>query len=395
MMNGRRFIASALALALLATLALGPGQAQGPGPAPGNQPEGAAAPAYNVEDVIPIQGLLVDADGAPLPDGDYTLTYRLYGEEAVDPLCEDVDGPPLDPGYAVQVVDGQFMGYFHHCTADDINGRQLYLGIQVEDDEEMLPRQPIYPVPYAWSLRPGAVIDGWVSGDPALSVRNSATGDDSIGVYGQASAVSGETYGVVGASASADGYGGRFVGGNGLYAYGTPGVGVAIKAAGAGTIQSTANSYLWISGNSLQKGNSEDSTRFEFDSYGGYEVYGGEDWGVNKTVLLPVAIPGQLYGQDVTVTGLDLYYTNSQDDFTSIARVAMRRQDGVGSGDTIFTHDPDLYCADAQCSKHWTLTQNNVLGSQQGIVYIAMELGFAGASSYVQIGGVRLTLEHD
>jgi len=273
-----------------------------------------------------------------------------------------------------------------------MNGRQLYLEIRIEG-ETLSPRQAIYPVPYAFSLKPGAEINGEAGGDHVLSVRNSSTVDGSVSIFGQAAGVSGETYGIYGASLSADGYGGRFFGGNGLYAEGI--TGVAIKADGSGIIQSTARSYLWISGNSLQKGNSDDTTRFEFDPYGGYEVYGGADWGVNKTVVLPVTVFGQLYGQNVKVTGLDLYYTYSGD-LTAITRVAMRRQNGVGAGNTIFTHDPDLACgAGAQCTRHWDLTQNNVLSDQRGILYIALELAFAGPNSYVQIGGVRLTLEHD
>ncbi len=170
--------------------------------------------------------------------------------------------------------------------------------------------------------------------------------------------------------------------------------GTALAARGTGIIQSTAKSYLWISGNSLQKANSDDTTEVEYDLYGGYKAYNGSDWTHPKTMLLPVTIPGQLYGQNVTVTGLDLYYQSS-DDLTGISITAMRRQNGVGAGDLIFWDGTDYVCPSGPCTLHWDLTENNVLSDQQGILYIAVQFGFSSASSYVQIGGARLTLEHE
>ncbi|MGC9024986.1 MAG: hypothetical protein ACP5NB_09205 [Chloroflexia bacterium] len=75
---------------------------------------------------------------------------------------------------------------------------------------------------------------------------------------------------------------------------------------------------------------------------------------------------------------------------------AMRRQNGVGAGDLIFRDETDYVCpAPTQCVKHWDLTTNNVLSDQRGILYIAFQLSFASETAYVNIGGVRLTLEHD
>ena len=68
----------------------------------------------------------------------------------------------------------------------------------------------------------------------------------------------------------------------------------------------------------------------------------------------------------------------------------------VEAGDLVFSDGTDLTCVPgSQCSKHWDLSQNNVLNDQQGILYLAFELGFPSSTDYVQIGGVRLTLEHD
>ena len=380
-----RMIVGMLVLALLAAVTVGLGQAQGTGPGTGDQPEGATDPA-GVEEIvtgdIPIQGRLTDADGNPVPDGVYEITFRLYDAE-VDGnlLCVDTVFPT--------VTDGLFTALFSNCTADDINGQGLWLEIQADGDDPMTPRQQIAPVPYAWSLRPGAVIEGDVPDDSVLQATNLSQSNGSKGVYGLAGGLAATNYGVYGASLSAFGYGGYFVGATAM------GNGVALKAAGSGIIQSTANSYLWISGNSLQKANSDDTTRWEYDDYGGYRVYGGADWGSLKRVVLPVTIPGQLYGQNITVTGLDLYYTELGE-FTGIDAVIVRRQDGVGTGNLILYDDTIPNCSiPDQCVEHWDLTQNNELSDQRGVLHIVLRFAYGSGSDYIQIGGVRLTLEHD
>jgi hypothetical protein len=384
--NKRWALVGVLVLVLLTALAVGLSQAQEPEP-PGSTAH-LALEAYeaaaDVASWIPIQGRLTDAGGNPLT-GSYTIRFGIYEvASGGSALCQETK--------SVEVVNGLFNSEVV-CSPSTVNGRQLYLGIKVGADEEMTDRQAIYPVPYAFSLRPGARIYGEVGGAMILDVRNSSTVNGSAGVFGQAAGLSGVTYGIYGASLSADGYGGRFFGGNGLIADGV--TGVAIKAGGTGIIQSTASSYLWISGNSLQKANSDDTTRWQYDDYGGYKVYGGSDWGSLKRVVLPVTIPGQLYGQNVTVTGLDLYHAR-QGEFARIDAVIVRRQDGVGTGNLVLYDDTDLLCSPgSQCSTHWNLTQNNVLSDQRGILHIVLRFAYGGESDYLQIGGVRLTLEHD
>ena len=103
------------------------------------------------------------------------------------------------------------------CDASDIDGKRLYLGIEVEGDDEMTPRESIYPVPYAFSLRPGAIISGSTS-SAILQVDNYHSSGRSIRAY--AMAEEGTNYAIVGGSRSPDGYGGYFYnngGGRGLY----------------------------------------------------------------------------------------------------------------------------------------------------------------------------------
>ncbi len=383
-MKRQRFLISLLAVLLGITLTTGLTRAQGPEPpTPGSEVgvEGEVGSMAAVDARIPIQGRLTDASGNPVANGNYSITASIYSvSSGGTALCSKTQSANVSGGLFNMTVD--------NCTASHINGQQLYLGIRVSSDAEMTPRQPIYPVPYAFSLRPGAVISDTMSGTP-LNVYNHGSGWG-LDVY---SAGHDAVHGRTGSSDHAGVAGVSW--GSGIGVYGESNTGVAIKAAGTGIIQSTAKSYLWISGNALQKANSADTTLFVYDLYGGYQVKGGSDWVNNKTVLVPVTVPGQLYGQNITVTGLDLYYRTS-DDLTGIVVSAMRLQNGVGAGNQIFWDDTDYVCpAPAQCTKHWDLTTNNVLSDQRGVLYIAFQLCFASESAYVQIGGVRLTLEHD
>jgi hypothetical protein len=226
--RGRQILTGVLALALLLALAVGLIQAQGPEPLEGEMQsqEGASVTAA-VGSRIPIQGRLTDANGSPL-NGSYNIRFRLYNAAlGGSVVCEDTN--------SVEVINGLFNSeIWGDCGSSDMNGQQLYLGIKVGTDDEMTDRQAIYPVPYAFSLKPRAVIDGEVSDDPVLWVRNNSTADESMGIYAQAAGLSGETYGVYGASLSADGYGGRFFGGNGLYAEGITGYGGYFKNVSGG-----------------------------------------------------------------------------------------------------------------------------------------------------------------
>ncbi len=398
-MKQKNILTFVLTLAALLALAVGISQAQSPSQA-ADGPSAPGAAQTITPGAIPIQGRLTDDSGNPLADGNYGVTFRLYESETGGiPICSD--------GRTVTVKDGLFSSYMDNCY-DDLHGQKVWLSIEVASDGEMSPRQPIYAVPYALSLRPGAVISYSNSGQ-ILTVRNYGSG---YGIYAY-SANNNGVYASSGAdnraaisgynSSTGEGLNGTSVAGVGVFGgslasvgvEASSGVSVALKATGTGIIQSSAKSYLWISGNNLVKANTSDTTTFSRDLYGGFKVYGGSDWANPKVVVLPVTIPGPLYGQDVTVTGLDVYYTNSAD-LTGISATSVRRQNGVGAGDTILSDGTDLTCvAGNQCEKHWDLTQNNTINKDQGILYIAFELMFASGSDYVQIGGVRLTLEHD
>jgi hypothetical protein len=199
-MKGRWILISVSALGLLLALAVGLSLAQGPGQDEQARPGGAESPAQEVGGYIPIQGRLTDANGQPL-DGDFNITFSLYNDlAAAAEICSYTQVVPVTNGLFTVYIGGA-------CALPGVfTGGQLYLGIKVESDEEMAPRQPIYPVPYALSLKPGAKIAGSVVGSVLWAENTRATGP---------------IYGVRGYAASPDGYGGHFDGeGIGLYAQG-------------------------------------------------------------------------------------------------------------------------------------------------------------------------------
>jgi hypothetical protein len=201
-MKGSRLHVLFITLVLLLTLSVGWVQAQEQG-VEGNQPQGAEAAAAILADAIPIQVRLTDASGSPLA-GDHSVTFGIYNDSLAGALlCSTNYNPlPMDNGLFNVTVTG--------CTDAEISGSQLYLGVQVDADAEMTPRQPIYAVPYARSLRPGADIRGEVASLSMLAVYNTSVTDSSKGLYAEVQGASGITYAVYGRAWSPDGFGGYF-----------------------------------------------------------------------------------------------------------------------------------------------------------------------------------------
>ncbi len=194
---------------LMLALTVGLTLAQGP-----DQPQGPTGTTTVVPGAIPVQGRLSNTSGAPL-NGTYTMTFRLYDvDTGGTALCSDTN--------SVVVQNGLFNSYLDNCY-NDVWGQKLWFGVQVSGDLEMTPRQVIYPVPYALSLMPKAEISGTVgSNDAILDLDN--YGSPGKGLRAEAQAATGETYGVVGAAKSSDGYGGLFYnngGGTGLWGQST------------------------------------------------------------------------------------------------------------------------------------------------------------------------------
>jgi hypothetical protein len=399
---------------------------------------------------IPVQGRLTDPSGTPL-DGDYTISLRIYSSyTGGTALCQDLDN-------LEHVKDGLFLSYMDMTNCRAFDGRQLYLSVQVGSDAEMTPRQYIDNVPYAYGLRPGAVISSTMGNNAILHIENWATNGRGLRAYGMSQ--TGVNYGIVGASRSPDGFGGYFYnngGGVGLWVQSTngnaikaegenavtilatntnspavwatslndagvhgvsgegagvegfsingPGVyaenltgGVAIAA--NGTITSTAPTYLWISGNDVVRYVQSESTIINIMSNGGAALEQG-NVASYKNMVLPITIAGTLYGQNVRLTALDIYW-QGETAFEAITDMRLRRQTGAcWNCYAELIHDPADYTCDDDtnaegCTLHYDLTTNNVLTSDSGILYLFIQVAFGGPSEQLRLGGARLTLEYD
>ena len=94
--------------------------------------------------LISYQGRLTNTAGAPVPNGTYSVTFRLYTQEA--------GGPDIwSETHSVTATDGIFevlMG--SNASLDLPFDVQYYLGIQVGSDPEMTPRQKLSSSGYAY-----------------------------------------------------------------------------------------------------------------------------------------------------------------------------------------------------------------------------------------------------
>jgi hypothetical protein len=92
--------------------------------------------------VISYQGMLLGSNKLPVPDGPYTLTFKLYDQTSTV-LWTEVQS-------AVPVVSGMFGVLLGTVTPLSIAFDKSYtLGIQVGSDPEMAPRVSLASVPYA------------------------------------------------------------------------------------------------------------------------------------------------------------------------------------------------------------------------------------------------------
>lgn len=252
-MKGSRLHILVLTLLVLLVLSVGWAQAQAGGTDEGNQPQGENAASAPLDYAIPIQGQLTDAGGSPLT-GDHSVTFSLYDDPlAGNLLCvTNYDPLPLFNGLFNTTVNG--------CSDSEISGDQLYLGVQVDVDDEMTPRQPIYAVPYARSLRPGADLRGDLAGGSLLALYNSSTANGSKGLYADATGASGVNYGVLGKSSSPDGYAGWF--GN------TAANGVGLYTRGGGSIAADL-----VLGGTAAGANDDDGRILSDPAYAGSDIY--------------------------------------------------------------------------------------------------------------------------
>ncbi|MCX7681924.1 MAG: hypothetical protein N2508_08185 [Anaerolineae bacterium] len=379
-------VASVLGVALLLFLAVGLSQAQGPEP-PG---EGVVPQEMGIEalvdDAIPIQGRLTDASGNPL-NGNYSITASIYNvSSGGTALCSDTD--------TVAVNNGLFTMYVNSCTSAIINGQQLYLGIKVGTDAEMTPRQGIYPVPYAWGLRPGAIISNTASSGHGLEVWSAAGGGASgtalwvvntstgsgIALWAR---VNGTDAAII---ASNNGTGLLFKG------FGADGGEDEFRVANNGAISTKADSYIFVPGTEAKLNATSSGASLEY--YGVSQVVVNPSTTGTKVIQFGVVLPSVLYGQPVKVEEVTVFYSTNHSASYIAATYVYRQKASDPLGYYTLVSDTTNRNSTAYGSYSVTPTADNLLSIDEGFISVRLDLSFANADHEITIGGIRVRLGH-
>jgi hypothetical protein len=351
---------------------------------PKELPAGAGVAAL-ISDAIPFQGRLTTAGGDPL-EGNHSITLALYDVEAGGVAqCSTTR--------TISITNGLFMSSLTGCNASVLDGKQLYLGVKVGADSEMTPRQPVYAVPYAQSLRPGAIINQSSATARGLSVQSTGAGSAGAALWAQNASTAGGIgiwSTVVGTDAaivsSNNGTGALFKG------FGADGGSDEFRINNDGGVETKADSFLWIPGNAFIRDLSSDSTRWDIAINGSALIYRGAVAG-NKTIHFPVTLPSIWYGRAVKIEEVVIFYKTSNSLNAYITDTRMYRFASASTYTTIFADSTDRTSAE-DASYTIPVTVNNVMSDTRPGVGLYLNLSFVNDTDYVQIGGIRIRLGH-
>lgn len=109
-----------------------------------------------IPQTLSYQGVLTDAKGNPLPDGQYKLTFSLFeASESGLPLWSEIQTVP--------VINGTFKASLGEVNPLNLSFDSPYwLGFSIGDGEEMKPRLELTASPYSLTAR--TVADSSVTG---------------------------------------------------------------------------------------------------------------------------------------------------------------------------------------------------------------------------------------
>lgn len=118
----------------------------------------------SVPQLINYQGTLTNASGTPVPDGQYSVVFSIYdistGGTALWTETWNLSTAP------VSTIGGNFnvmLGAHNPIPASFFADHPVtYLGIRVGNDSEMLPRQRIASVAYAFTAGSGSIPQGGI-----------------------------------------------------------------------------------------------------------------------------------------------------------------------------------------------------------------------------------------
>jgi hypothetical protein len=124
------------------------------------------------------QGRLLDSSGVPV-NGDIQFSFALYADSgATNLLWRETQTLTLEDGFF-----STELGTVTALPSSAFDGQVRFLGVTVEDDEEMRPLQALSSVPYALRAQTSENLDGlFVAGRQVISATGDWMGNPMVGV---------------------------------------------------------------------------------------------------------------------------------------------------------------------------------------------------------------------
>ncbi|MBC8252430.1 MAG: hypothetical protein H8E35_00180 [Ardenticatenia bacterium] len=283
-------------------------------------------------------------------------------------------GPEVHAG--VEVTNGLF-----HVVLGDLSlpgGKALYtvylqdaLYLEVAvNGTALTPRQPLRPSAYAYGIVPGTMAVGNPYGIRyGLYVYNQGSAADDVGIF-----ASGYQYGL---KAQETGPGDEAI--------------YSQNFVNAKGYKSREPSYVWAPGYAAVSAFEATEAVTITPTYSG-TAHISATVGTGR-VYIPMTIPSQLLGQEVSVEELAVYYKTTND-LTYIDQTSLYRMTSPGQTEELINEPEDQKSITAT-SYTMTTTGDYTLTAEAGPVSIQLALYFADPSHEIYLYGVRLRLGHD
>jgi hypothetical protein len=309
------------------------------------------------------QGYLTNSSGSPY-NGTVNISASLYNLPAGGSLMW---GPEVHNG--VSVANGLFQLVLGTTTALEPADFSSALYLHLVVGGTTMPRQPLRGSAYAFSVAPGAEIDGVPNGATyAFKVTNADSAETGRGIYANAMG-----YAIYASE-----------GGTGDTAIYTPDY---IRARG---LHVAEDSYLFVPGMAGKPWDDAANSALIVDaqSNGTVRLRARSNPGTYY-FYIPINTLAVLYGQNVTVEELLVYY--QVDNAASfITEVSLERGAAAGSSVALVSDATDLKSTTAT-TKAYT-PANAELSSSAGYLMARFVIVFANTTQGVEIGGIRLRL---
>ncbi len=131
--------------------------------------------AQSVPALLNVQGKLTDTTGNPVADGSYSVMFTIYDAATGGTALWAENQVITTSGGLFSVMLGESTSF----PNDLFDVSSLWLGIKVESDPEMTPRQRLTTAPYAFRAANTATGGGWIDGGGVIRLETST---DSVGV---------------------------------------------------------------------------------------------------------------------------------------------------------------------------------------------------------------------